>query len=385
MITDFLLKQIPKNQSPAEHHTAVGRLAGRTGIICNVGLFAVKLLAGLLTGSISIMADAINNLSDAASSIVTLLGFRLAMRPADREHPYGHARYEYLSGLVVAALILAIGLELGKSSLEKIVTPSAVSVTTAALVLMLVSIGVKIWMSAFYRKLGKSIHSSTLLASAADSRNDVIATSAVVAGLLVNRIWGINLDGWLGLAVAVFIVSSGVGIVQDTVSPLLGKRADHALMESLEKLLTSHDKVLGIHDLLIHDYGPGQCYASVHVEISADVPALECHDIIDDMECDAMEELNVHLVIHYDPVLTDNAHWNEMRQVVTALVAEVNPRLSIHDFRIVPGAKQEKLVFDLAVPYDLDYKNAQLQKSIQEKLEHGGYPYQAVIHFDRTP
>lgn len=384
-MTQFLLRGIPKNLSPAQRHSAIGALAGRTGICCNLALFTIKLAAGLITGSIAILADAVNNLSDAASSIVTLVGFRLAQRPADREHPFGHARYEYLSGLVVAALILAIGLELGKSSLEKIITPSPISVSNTALIIMLVSIGLKIWMYVFYQKLGRMIHSGTLIASAADSRNDAIATTAVVLGLAANRLWSIDLDGWLGLAVAIFILTSGIGIVQDTVSPLLGKQADRTLVEELCTLLKSHEKVLGIHDLLIHDYGPGQCYASVHVEIGADVPALECHDIIDDMECDAMEQLNVHLVIHYDPVVTDDARWIQMRRVVSNLVNGINPRLSIHDFRIVTGAKQEKLVFDLGIPYDLSFKNSDLQQQINDRLAQDGYHYQTVIHFDRVP
>ena len=309
-----------------------------------------KTRSGILSGSVSIIADAVNNLSDASSSLVTLLGFRMAQQPADRDHPYGHARYEYLSGLVIAALILLIGADLAKSSAEKILHPEDVAFSAVTFAILLCSIAVKIWMALFFVSLGRRIRSTTLRATSVDSRNDVITSSAVLAGCLVNYFLDINIDGWVGLAVAIFILYSGVSIAKETVSPLLGKRADPALVEKISSLVLAHGKILGIHDLLVHDYGPGQCFASLHAELSAEEDPLVCHDIIDEIECEVLEKLNVHLVIHYDPVVQNDEEWDEMRHTVSKIIRDIDPHLSMHDFRMVRGAKQTKLVFDLAVP-----------------------------------
>ena len=385
-MTALLLRLFVKDYQNPENpavHTAIGKMAGITGILCNVFLFLGKLLAGLLSGSISIVADAVNNLSDAGSSVVTLAGFQLAQRPADREHPYGHARYEYLSGLVVAALILVIGLELAKSSFQKILHPEPIEATPVALGVLITSLCVKLWMCVFYRSLGKRIRSITLAASSADSRNDVIATSGVLAGYVVSSLLHVNVDGFVGLAVACFILWSGIGIARDTISPLLGGRADPNLVENLSNLVLSHEKILGIHDLLVHDYGPGQCFASVHAELSAQEDPMVCHDIIDDIEQDAIEQLNVHLVIHYDPVMTDDAEWSEMRGLTENWVRQVDPRLTIHDFRMVRGAKQTKLVFDLTVPYDMTLSSGEVQQVMEKNLREQGKDYVTVIHLDR--
>lgn len=385
-MTALLLRLFVKDYQNPENpavHTAIGKMAGITGVLCNVFLFLGKLLAGLLSGSISIVADAVNNLSDAGSSVVTLAGFQLAQRPADREHPYGHARYEYLSGLVVAALILVIGLELAKSSFQKILHPEPIEATPVALGVLITSLCVKLWMCVFYRSLGKRIRSITLAASSADSRNDVIATSGVLAGYVVSSLLHVNVDGFVGLAVACFILWSGIGIARDTISPLLGGRADPNLVENLSNLVLSHEKILGIHDLLVHDYGPGQCFASVHAELSAQEDPMVCHDIIDDIEQDAIEQLNVHLVIHYDPVMTDDAEWSEMRGLTENWVRQVDPRLTIHDFRMVRGAKQTKLVFDLTVPYDMTLSSGEVQQVMEKNLREQGKDYVTVIHLDR--
>ena len=384
-MTALLLRLFVKDYQNPENpavHTAIGKMAGITGVLCNVFLFLGKLLAGLLSGSISIVADAVNNLSDAGSSVVTLAGFQLARRPADREHPYGHARYEYLSGLVVAALILVIGLELAKSSFQKILHPEPIEATPVALGVLIASLCVKLWMCVFYRSLGKRIRSITLAASSADSRNDVIATSGVLAGYVVSSLLHVNVDGFVGLAVACFILWSGIGIARDTISPLLGGRADPNLVENLSNLVLSHEKILGIHDLLVHDYGPGQCFASVHAELSAEENPLACHDIIDDIECDALAELNVHLVIHYDPVLLNDGEWNEMHREVNEIVRQIDPRLSIHDFRMVRGSKQTKLVFDLAVPYSMENQRSEIKQKVDEALAAKGEQYTTVIRFD---
>lgn len=386
-MTNLLLRLFVKNcdntDDPAVH-TAIGRAAGITGIICNFLLFAGKLAAGLLTGSISIVADAVNNLSDAASSVVTLAGFQLARRPADREHPYGHARYEYLSGLVVAALILVVGLELAKTSVQKIFRPEDILSSPATVAILAVSIAVKLWMSRFYRTLGRRIHSVALEASSADSRNDVIATAAVLAGYLVFRLFHVNIDGYVGLAVALFILWSGIGVARDTISPLLGARADDSLVEKLSELVLSHEKILGIHDLLVHDYGPGQCFASVHAELSAQEDPLECHFIIDDIEQEALSSLNVHLVIHYDPVVTDDEELNEALRLVRQWIVEIDPRLTVHDFRMVRGARQTNLIFDIAVPYGLDLTTQSVQAILEEKFRNEGKHYHAIIQMDRV-
>ena len=381
LLLRLFVKDFDKTDSPGVR-TAVGKLAGATGTVCNAALFLLKLTAGLLSGAVSIVADALNNLSDAASSVVTLLGFRLAQRPADKDHPYGHARYEYLSGVIVAALILLIGAELAKSSFMKILQPTPVNVTWITFGILACSIAIKLWMSLFYAGLGKKICSTTLKAAAVDSRNDVIASSAVLVGCLVQRQFGINLDGYVGMAVALFILWSGIGVAKETVSPLLGQRADQDLVERITNLVLSHEKVLGIHDLLVHDYGPGQCFASVHVELSACEEPLVCHDIIDAIECDVLDQLNVHLVIHYDPVLEDDMEWTQMREMLERIIAELDPRLSIHDFRIARGAHQTKLVFDLAVPYSLKDRRKDIKHSIDEALQKQGKAYTTVIRFD---
>jgi len=360
----------------------VGSMAGIVGIICNGLLFALKLAAGLIAGSVAIVADAMNNLSDASSSVITLLGFRMAQRPADKNHPYGHARYEYLSGLVIAFLILLIGTELGKTSVGKIIRPAAVEITVLSIAVMVFSILLKLWMSLFFRKLGRKIRSSTLHATSIDCRNDVIATLAVLLGCVVNRLWGWNIDGWIGLLVALFILWSGFGIARETISPLLGRRADDDLLAGIEEMILCHDKILGIHDLLVHDYGPGRYFASVHVELSADEDPQSCHELIDHIECDALKELNVHLVIHYDPVSVDDAELNEMREIVSEIIHEIDPRLSMHDFRMLRSSRQSKLTFDLAVPYEMQETHAELKNRIDEMLAASGRHYKTVIRFD---
>ena len=384
-MTKLILNLFVKNWRDKRNpnlHSRIGAVAGMTGIVCNLLLFGGKLIVGLLTGAVSIVADAVNNLSDAASSVMTLLGFQLARRPADADHPYGHARYEYLSGLAVAAMILLIGAELVKSSVAKILNPEPVEFTAVTFWVLVASMGVKLWMAAFYGRMGRMILSTTLQATSIDSRNDVLATAGVLLGLLVGKYFGVQVDGFVGLIVALVILWSGISIGRETISPLLGKQADGELVDRISTLVLSHEKILGIHDLLVHDYGPGQCFASVHAELSAEEDPLECHDIIDDIECDALAELNVHLVIHYDPVLLNDGEWTEMRRAMEAIVREIHPALSIHDFRMARGAKQTKLVFDLAVPYGFENQRKELKQKIDEALQTQGKQYTTVIRFD---
>ena len=384
-MTNILLRLFIKNcedtQNPAVR-SSIGKLAGLTGIVCNCLLTVLKLVIGLLVGSMAIIADGVNNLSDAASSLTTLLGFRMAQRPADKQHPYGHARYEYLSGLAVAALILLIGAELVKSSIAKIINPEPIDISAATIALLAASVAMKLWMSGFYKTLGKKINSTALYATSVDSRNDVISTCAVLLGCLVNYLFGLNIDGCVGLAVAIFILYSSVGIAKDTISPLLGQQADDELVDKITELVLSHEKVLGVHDLLVHDYGPGRCYASAHVELSSDEDPMACHDIIDDIECDVLEKMNVHFVIHYDPVVQNDAEQNEMRRTVGEIVSELNPAFSIHDFRIVRGSAQSKLVFDLGVPYSMIEKKKEIKERIDAALNERGKKYITIIRFD---
>ena len=386
-MTSLLLRLFVKDYENTESvavHSAIGRLAGFTGIICNLLLFLGKLTVGWLANSVSIIADAINNLSDASSSVVTLLGFKMAQQPADAEHPYGHARYEYLSGLVVAALILIIGFDLAKSSFQKILHPEAVEFSAATVVVLVLSIAVKLWMAGFFRSLGNRIHSTTLQATSVDSRNDVVASTAVLLGCAVGYFFHVNIDGIIGLAVAVFILYSGVDIARETISPLLGKQADPELIDRITQLVLSHEKILGIHDLLVHDYGPGQCFATVHAELSAEEDPLECHDIIDDIERDALEQMNVHLVIHYDPVVLNDEEWNTMREIMDEIIVKVDPKLSMHDFRVVRSSKKTKLMFDLAVPYSMRSRHREIKAQIDALLAERGKDYKTVISFDET-
>lgn len=383
-MTNLLLRLFVPHWS--EHtpavHAAIGRLAGLTGIVCNIFLAGLKILAGLVTGSVAITGDGINNLTDCASSVVTLLGFRMAQRPADGEHPFGHGRYEYISGVVVAALVLLAGAELAKSSLQKILHPQSVPFTALTLAILLLSIGVKLWMTVFNRKLGKLIGSKTLEATAQDSRNDVIATSAVLLSFLLDALLHIPMDGFVGMGVALFILWSGISLAKNTVDPLIGTQADQELVEQLRSLILAHQRILGIHDLLIHDYGPGHCFATVHAEMDAGESPLDAHDQLDHIEQEAMRRLGIHLVIHYDPI-AETADWAACRAMAKDCAAALDAAASIHDLRIVDYQGQQKLTFDLAVPYALTQTDQALVDALAAKLREKGCPLPVEIHIDR--
>ena len=403
-MTNWLLRTFVKNSGDLESpkvRSRVGVLAGVTGIVCNLLMFFGKLLVGIMTASVSITADALNNLSDATSSVVTMLGFWLGSRPAcsvvtmlgfwlgsrpaDDDHPYGHARYEYLAGLAVSALILVIGVELGKSSLEKIFHPQAIRFGLVPALVLGVSILVKFWMSAFNHSLGQKIHSETLEATAADSRNDVITTAAVLAASLIELATGLKVDGFMGLAVALFILWSGIGLAKDTVSPLLGEGADPELREKIVDKLRENPKVLGFHDLMVHDYGPGQRFASIHVEMDRREDPMECHEIIDDLERECLKSHGVHLVIHYDPVVTDDPELDRMHVRVEQILHKVDLRLGVHDFRMVPGKGHVNLIFDIVLPTDLRGQEEKIQNLLEEELnQEGGLRYYPVITYDQS-
>ena len=361
----------------------VGSLSGAVGIGANVLLFAGKLLAGILTGSVSITADAMNNLSDASSSIVTLLGFKLAQQPPDEDHPYGHARFEYLSGLAVAVMIMLIGFELGKSSVEKILNPTAVEFSGIAVAVLLGSIGVKMWLFLFNRKLGKMITSTTLEATAADSRNDCVSTAAVLAAGIIEHFFRIPVDGFVGLGVAAFILLSGWGLAKQTISPLLGEAASPELKELIVDYVSTRPQVLGYHDLMVHDYGPGQRFASLHVEMDAGDDPLYCHEIIDDMERECLRSHNIHLVIHYDPVITNDPEINRLRNKCADYLKQLDSRLSLHDFRMVRGSAHTNLIFDVSLPVELRGKEKDFQRGLNEALNRdSAMTYHTVITFD---
>ena len=372
-----------KNTDSPKVRAAIGTMSGLVGIVCNLLLFAFKLLVGTLTCSVSITADAMNNLSDASGSIVTFIGFRVADKPADAHHPYGHARAEYLSGLGVAALILVIGIELVKTSVKKIFAPTPVEFTAVAAVVLLASIALKFWMNLFNRSLAKRIDSTALMATAADSRNDCITTGAVLIAAVVEKLTHIPVDGWIGLGVALFILYSGLNLAKDTISPLLGENADPELREKIVDYIVSQPKVLGYHDLMVHDYGPGQRFASLHVEMDCREDPLDCHELIDDMERECLRSHNVHLVIHYDPVIVDDPVLNALKNRVLCLLQAKDSRLSLHDFRMVPGKKHMNLVFDVALPRDLKDKGEELRSWVEETLNaEGEMVYHVIITFD---
>ena len=387
-MTDLLLHMSVKdlsNPKSKQTRAAVGRLSGIIGILCNLLLFAGKLIVGTLASSVSITADAMNNLSDATSSIVTLIGFRLSEKPADEEHPYGHARFEYLSGLAVAAMILLIGVELAKTSFQKILHPTAVEFSMVTAGVLVGSILVKLWLSRFNGKLGDLIGSATLKATAADSRNDVISTGAVLVAGLVEYFTTWQIDGYMGMAVALFIIWSGCGLAKETISPLLGEPADPELREAICTFVCSEPKVLGYHDLMVHDYGPGQRFASLHVEMDKDENPLDCHEIIDDLERTCYLEHGVNLVIHYDPVATNDPESERMRNLVNAILSMKDPRLSIHDFRMVPGTGHTNLIFDISLPSDLSSQKQQIQNSLENALnDRGEGKFYTVITFDNA-
>ena len=388
-MTNLLLRLFVKdheNTSDPGVRAKIGSMSGAVGILCNVLLFGFKLLAALLSGSVSIMADALNNLSDASGSIVTLVGFRLADRPADDKHPYGHARFEYLSGLAVSVLIILIGFELAKSSLDKILHPAAVEFTWVTAVVLIASVGVKFWMFLFNRSLGNRIHSASLHATAADSRNDCIATSAVLLAAVVERLTSLRVDGWMGIAVAVFILYSGWNLARETISPLLGENADEELRRKIVDYIASQPRVLGYHDLMVHDYGPGQRFASLHVEMDKNEDPMLCHELIDDMERECLQSHNVHLVIHYDPVVTDDPELTRLREAVKSLLAIKDPRMTIHDFRMVPGEGHTNLIFDVALPLELRGQENELKEALEQALSAlDGRRYYCVITFDMAP
>ncbi|GKI14333.1 cation diffusion facilitator transporter [Oscillospiraceae bacterium] len=374
----LFIKNPEKTHDPAVR-AAYGNLASWVGILCNLALCAGKFMVGTLSGSISVAADAVNNLSDASSSVVSLLGFRLGSRPADEEHPYGHARFEYLSGLAVAVMVLVIGLELGKTSLGKILAPTPVTFSWVTVGVLAASILVKLWMALFNRKVGGRIHSGALIATAADSRNDVLTTGAVLTAALISHFARVELDGWMGLAVALFILYSGVGLVKSTIDPLLGLAPDPELVKYIHERVMSYPNVLGTHDLMVHDYGPGRQFASVHVEMAAEGDVMASHDVIDNIERDFLENDGLHVVIHFDPIVTSDERVGDMRRWLSEAVKEIDGALTIHDLRMVPGPTHTNLIFDCVVPAGFAMSELDVKQAIKHLVRQKDPRYFCVI------
>lgn len=377
-MVEYLYHLITRNKQGQEGRSAVGKFTGIVAICVNLLLSASKLVAGFLAGSVAVTADGLNNLSDTVSGVVTFIGFRLAERPADPDHPFGHARYEYISGLTVSALILVIGFQLLLSSGEKILNPVQTQFSGITFAVLGVSIAVKLGLYLFGRKMGRLIDSATVLATADDSRNDVITTSAVLAASAVTHFSGVEIDGWAGLAVSLFILVSGLSSAKETVDLLLGEAADPQMSRDIISELRGGEKVLGVHDLMIHDYGPGARFASAHVEMDAAEDPVECHEIIDGLERIIMEKYNVHLVIHYDPIVTGDAELDEMRNLIAGVLQSQDSRLSIHDFR----RAGHFLVFDVDMPYELRGMEAEITKVTESAIAAHGRDYRVSITFD---
>ena len=369
-MTKFLIKLFIKDAdtNTQRGRELYGRLAGAVGIICNLLLSVMKLIIGSISNSVSITADATNNISDAGSSIVTLVGFRLSGKPADKDHPYGHARIEYISSLIISFLILLIGCSIFKESVTKIFKPEESLFNIATVIVLVASILVKLWLSVFNKFLGKQINSKALEATAIDSRNDVITTTAVLLASVISHFTGFNLDGYMGVIVSVFIFISGINLVKETLDPLLGQPPTKEMFETIEKKILSYDNVLGVHDLMVHSYGPNTYFASAHIEMDAKIDVLICHDIMDQIERDFKSELNIHLVVHLDPTILDSPEINELKEMVNDIICEIDRDLTFHDFRVVRGEENKNVLFDVVVPPEYKYSDEELEKIITDKI-----------------
>lgn len=365
----------------ADTRYAYGRMAGFTGLFCNLLLFAIKLTAGLLSGSLAIVADAFNNLSDGGSVIVTLFGFKLAARPADQDHPFGHGRIEYLSALGVAVLIILAGFELATSAVDKILHPQAAEFSLLTMLILAASVSIKLWMSLFYRRIGTTIRSDALVASGVDSRNDVICTGLVLLTSLISWKTGWMIDGYVGLAVALFVLWSGISMIRETVSPLLGQRPDPQLVKDIEQTVLSHEGVIGVHDVMVHDYGPGRVIVSLHAEVPASQDILVSHDVVDCIEQELMQQYRIISCIHMDPVSTDDAETQQYKRLAQQVLTELDERLSLHDFRVVRGASHTNLIFDVLVPFDMP-KEKGLAEEIRSRIHAADERLYAVIKLE---
>lgn len=385
-MTDLILRIFVRDHKNTEDPAVrdkCGRVAGAVGIVTNFLLFLMKIIVGTVFHSVSVTADAVNNLTDSGSSVVTLIGFKMASKPADEKHPFGHARIEYLSGVIVSFIVIFLGLQLGMSSIEKIITPEENALTPVALVVLVISILAKLWQCLFYRKVGRMIKSESVEATSKDSRNDVIATSVVLLGAVITMLTGVNLDGYMGAAVALFIVFSGVQLTISTADPLLGQAPEGELVQTITEKMLSYPGIIGMHDLAVHNYGVGRCFASAHCEVDAKNDILVSHDLIDNIERDFSRDLGIHMVIHLDPVIVGDARTDALHRKVQSLVTALYPTVTIHDFRVIWGVTHSNIVFDAAVPFAVKDSDAVITKKLEAEIQKLDPDYRTVVTIDR--
>lgn len=386
-MTDLILRIFVRDHKNTEDPAVrdkCGRVAGAVGIVTNFLLFLMKIIVGTVFHSVSVTADAVNNLTDSGSSVVTLIGFKMASKPADEKHPFGHARIEYLSGVIVSFIVIFLGLQLGMSSIEKILTPEENALTPVALVVLVISILAKLWQCLFYRKVGRMIKSESVEATSKDSRNDVIATSVVLLGAVITMLTGVNLDGYMGAAVALFIVFSGVQLTISTADPLLGQAPEGELVQTITEKMLSYPGIIGMHDLAVHNYGVGRCFASAHCEVDAKNDILVSHDLIDNIERDFSRDLGIHMVIHLDPVIVGDARTDALHRKVQSLVTALYPTVTIHDFRVIWGVTHSNIVFDAAVPFAVKDSDAVITQKFEAEIQKLDPDYRTVVTIDRS-
>ena len=385
-MTDLILRIFVRDHKNTEDPAVrdkCGRVAGAVGIVTNFLLFLMKIIVGTVFHSVSVTADAVNNLTDSGSSVVTLIGFKMASKPADEKHPFGHARIEYLSGVIVSFIVIFLGLQLGMSSIEKILTPEENALTPVALVVLVISILAKLWQCLFYRKVGRMIKSESVEATSKDSRNDVIATSVVLLGAVITMLTGVNLDGYMGAAVALFIVFSGVQLTISTADPLLGQAPEGELVQTITEKMLSYPGIIGMHDLAVHNYGVGRCFASAHCEVDAKNDILVSHDLIDNIERDFSRDLGIHMVIHLDPVIVGDARTDALHCKVQSLVTALYPTVTIHDFRVIWGVTHSNIVFDAAVPFAVKDSDTVINQKLEAEIQKLDPDYRTVVTIDR--
>lgn len=386
-MSELILKLFVKNIGNTECPTvraACGAVAGVFGIVSNIILFVMKLIVGLISGSIAVIADAVNNLSDSASSVITLVGFKISQKPADDEHPYGHARMEYVSALFVSLIIVFIGFEFFKESISAIMNPVKNSFDIFSVVILAISMLIKLWLGVFSRHVGKKINSVALVAASYDSIGDVVATGVVLLGIIVSMAFDIAVDGYFGLAVACFIIYSGIRMLKESIDPILGTAPEEELIEKISKKVMSYDGILGFHDLVVHNYGEGRSFASLHAEVAAECDVMVSHDLIDNIEFDFKNNDNLHVVIHLDPVETNNPFSNELKKKVIKILSKMSDEISMHDFRIVRGTTHTNILFDVDVPISFDMSDSKICREIDRRVKELDCTYNTVVTVDRS-
>lgn len=386
MITDLLIKRFVKNSDQTTDNKvrqAYGSLGGMVGILANIFLFASKLAVGLVINSIAVMADAINNMSDAASSVITLVSFKMTNKPADKEHPFGHGRIEYISALIVSFLVILVGFEFIKSSVQRIMNPEPVTFNWITFILLSLSILIKLWMGFFNKRIGKLIGSKAMEATAMDSISDVITTSVVLLSLVLSIWITFPIDGYIGVLVALFIMYSGISLTKETLNPLLGEAPDMELYNAITSKVMTYEGVIGVHDVIIHNYGPNRCVVSLHAEVPADIDIMEAHDIIDKAELEISEELDIHLVMHMDPINVNDKVIQKVQKHILDIITDFGMELSIHDFRMVGDENHCNVIFDMVVPYEI-HDDKRVANDVTETIKKRYPQYNPVITIDRS-